>query len=557
MARLSDFALMVRSELAPAAVKMPQPAASPVQDQSALEGLLYPIVIIKRQACICFMNGAARRLLAEGLDRRLAAHIHDNPDMGTIMQVRFKLRNGHDLILEVRLGEIEWRGEKATQVSISNVTPYLAMIQGLQKKLGAQKEALEELAARRPEVEQQLGAHSEALAQLQVELEAESAARTKTQENAGLREDLDLAAQKNARLRSDVTTLIRVREELKESRLRLQKQVEELQAAAARPQGPDTAGHAELEERARSLAAELEKTRSELELEARKSAEACRTWETERAAFSSRAAELAASLEQARRQTDEEGSQRRQARTDLEKARATASASEQTHSKLRQELEALRRDLGQLNARGEEKSAQVAELLEENKRLAQDLADRAPREKELAVARDGLEEKAEALARELAAARQETERAVSEGHARELESGQVSKKLAAQVETLQSELSAAAAEREELRREIASRLAGESSVRAEMKAEVAQRQSLEKEITALRRDLTGSEQARSEVAGTFETLKDEARSHADALGRAREELAEAAQLAKVQQEQGRQSGSGRRFRRARTADGEV
>ena len=184
MAGPSDVALQVRSELVPAPVKMPQPAAAPVQDQSALEGLLYPVVIIKRQACICFMNDAARRLLVEGLDRQLAAHVHDNPDMGAITQVRFKLQTGQDLILKVRLGEIEWRGEKATQVSISNVTPYLAMIQGLQKELGTQKEALEELAARRSEVEQQLAAHSEALAKLLAELEAETAARTKAQENA-------------------------------------------------------------------------------------------------------------------------------------------------------------------------------------------------------------------------------------------------------------------------------------------------------------------------------------------------------------------------------------
>ena len=56
--------------------------------------------------------------------------------MGTVTQVHFKLQNGRDMFLKIGLGEIEWLGEKAIQVSISNVTPYLAMIQELQKEQG-------------------------------------------------------------------------------------------------------------------------------------------------------------------------------------------------------------------------------------------------------------------------------------------------------------------------------------------------------------------------------------------------------------------------------------
>ena len=399
------------------------------RSEEILEGLLYPIVIVNRQGNICFTNGSARRLLAEGLDQRLVSHVRSNPDIGPITQVHFKLPNGRDLVLKVRLGEIEWLGEKATQVKIWNVTPYLAVIQQLRKELGAQKQALEEFAAHRPETEPELAAHSETLA---------------------------------------------------------------------------------------TLRAELEKTRSEIQEETLKSAEACRAWESERTGFVSGAAALAASLEQARQQAEAEASQRRQAQADLEKAQAGASASEQAHSKLRLELEALRRDLEQLSAREEEESARIAKLLDDNTRLTQDLADRIPRESALAASRDALEEKAGALARELAAARQEAERAVSEGHARELESGQVKEKLAAQIETLQSELSAGMAEREELRREIA------------------KQESLEKEIAALRQELAGAEQARSEWAETFEKLKGEIRGHLDALARAGEEAAEAARLMEAQ-----------------------
>ena len=588
--------------------------------EGALEGLFTPILILTRQGSIRFMNGAARRLLAEGIDQRLVSYICKNPDREPITQVHFKLQNGHDLVLKVRLGEVEWGGEKVMQASLWNVTPYLAMIQELQKTLGTQKQALEELAARRPGLEQQPAAHSETLARVQAELEAQSADRAKAQEDAsGLRENLDLVTQENSRLRgfvsraaalaasleearqqteaqalqraqaqadlekaravaaaseeiqsklrqesealardlaaarqeteravseahaceaefgrvneklaaqvktlqSGLTAATAEREELRrkiadrlagESSVRaemeaelakrqsLEKEIAALRqdlavAEQAQPEWAETfeklkgeaRGHADALARAReeaaeaarfakaqqTKAAEAEKqaasTAWELKLEARKSAEASQTWETERAEFVSRAAALAASLEQARQQTEAEALHRKQAQADLEKARAAASASEQVHSKFRQE--------------------------------------------------------SEALARDLAAARQETERAVSEAHARESESGRVSEKLAAQVKTLQSGLTAATAEREELRRKIADRLAGESSVRAEMEAELAKRQSLEKEIAALRKGLAVAEQARSEWAETFEKLKGEARGHADALARAREEAA--------------------------------
>ena len=252
MARLSDFESLNRSEPAQAAEQAPLLSASLTPSNSALEGLLYPIVIVNHQGDICFMNDAARRLLAEGLDRRLAAHVSNHPQIGLITQVHFKLQNGHDLILKVRLAEIEWLGEKAMQVLISNVTPYLAMIQELQREVGIQKQALEQLVARRPETEPQPAANGETLEKLQMELEAESAARAKAQENTlSLREDLDIVTQENAQLRSDLAIVTRVREELKESRLRLQKQVEELRAASAGSQDPGAAS-AELEERARS-----------------------------------------------------------------------------------------------------------------------------------------------------------------------------------------------------------------------------------------------------------------------------------------------------------------
>ncbi len=147
----SDFALLVRSDAVEAARKTSKPASALIHKHSTFEALLYPIVIVNPQGSICYMNSAARHLLAEGLDARLASHVRSHPDMGPVTQVHFKLQNGRDMFLKIRLGEIEWLGEKAMQVSISNVTPYLAMIQELQKERATPKPAPDEPAAPQPE----------------------------------------------------------------------------------------------------------------------------------------------------------------------------------------------------------------------------------------------------------------------------------------------------------------------------------------------------------------------------------------------------------------------
>jgi hypothetical protein len=158
------------------------------RSEETLKRLLYPVVIVNRQGNICFKNGAAGRLLSEGLDRRLISHIRSTPGIRPITQVRFKLQNGHDLIFQVRLGEIEWLGERATQVSVWNVTPYLAMIQRLQKELGTQKQALEELAAHRAQSEQELAARVE---MLQSELSVSTAEREELRREIAKRESLE------------------------------------------------------------------------------------------------------------------------------------------------------------------------------------------------------------------------------------------------------------------------------------------------------------------------------------------------------------------------------
>ena len=103
--------------------------------------------------------------------------------MGTVTQVHFKLQNGRDMFLKIGLGEIEWLGEKAIQVSISNVTPYLAMIQELQKERETPKPASDEPAALPPEAAQPTAAQTaDELRSLRLKLHAEARARRIAQE---------------------------------------------------------------------------------------------------------------------------------------------------------------------------------------------------------------------------------------------------------------------------------------------------------------------------------------------------------------------------------------
>ena len=175
--------------------------------KETLEGLLYPVVILDRHGNICFMNGAARRLLPEGLDLRLAAYVRSKPDMGPITQVHFKLQNGHDLVLKVRLGEIEWLGEKATQVSLSNVT----LVPGHDPGAAERVADAEAAAGRTRRAPRGAGQASVGVCG-RVRRPRQGAGR-----HRGLRENLDRVTQENKRLQSDLARAAREHQESKEA----------------------------------------------------------------------------------------------------------------------------------------------------------------------------------------------------------------------------------------------------------------------------------------------------------------------------------------------------
>jgi hypothetical protein len=276
------------------------------RSEETLERLLYPIVIVNRQGNICFKNGTARHLLPEGLDRRLVSHVRSNPDIRPITQVRFKLQNGHDLILQVRLGEIEWLGERATQVSVWNVTPYLAMIQRLQKELGTQKQALEELGTHRAQAEQELAARVE---MLQSELSVSTAERAELRREIAKRESLEKEV---ATLRQELVAAEEARAEWTEKFEMLKGEARSYADALAhaREEAAQAAGFAETqqakaaeaEKHAASTAWQLEQVRGELSRRLDEAQVSEKAWAQERAEFQHGAQ---GSLDQAAAQTAE------------------------------------------------------------------------------------------------------------------------------------------------------------------------------------------------------------------------------------------------------------
>ena len=397
--------------------------------KQALDGLLYPIVILDRHGNICFMNGAARRLLPEGLDLRLAAYVRGKRAIGPVSQVHFKLPNGRDLVLKVRLGEIEWLGEKATQVSLSNVTPYLAMIQELQKELLTQKQA---------------------------------GGRTRRSPRGAGQAPGGICG-----------------------RVRRPRPGAGRRPRPAREPGPR---HAEKPGCNRTSPGPRTSTSNRKRLWPRNWSGRARNLSWKRARRPKRAGSGKPSAPGScrapprwPRRSNRPGNSPI-AGLAAQKSRGRSREGPRRRGGIRAErvgvapeMEALRRDLEQRAARAEEQSSQVSALREENKRLAQDLADRSARESELAAARDALEVKAEAIARQLAAAWQEIQRGVSEGHVRELERQRACKALAAQVEKLQSELSAATVERDGLTSRASALVASLEQAGRHAEAEASQR----------------------------------------------------------------------------------
>jgi DNA repair exonuclease SbcCD ATPase subunit len=133
-------------DMEPLAAKAGPGPQSPAPDFASLvKNLGAPVVIMNRLGRICFMNLSAERVLGGGLKKRLEAHLNNQPQRPVVSQVRFALANGAEIILRIRLSGMKWMGEEATQVSLRDVTAYIAIAQRLSRKIAKLKERRRDL----------------------------------------------------------------------------------------------------------------------------------------------------------------------------------------------------------------------------------------------------------------------------------------------------------------------------------------------------------------------------------------------------------------------------
>ena len=119
--------------------------------KSLVEQFIAPVVIFNRQGKPCFVNLAARQLLAGGMAARLMAHLYNESSRRAVTQVRFPLDAGGTIVLKISRVHIEWEGQPAVLVTLQNVTAYIDALQesqssseSLSRQLAADCEDLKE-----------------------------------------------------------------------------------------------------------------------------------------------------------------------------------------------------------------------------------------------------------------------------------------------------------------------------------------------------------------------------------------------------------------------------
>ena len=133
--------------------------------------LIDPIVILNAQNRVCFTNPLAEKMLGRGLKERLERHLATVQPRRPISQVRFPLDDKTELILKIRLADIEWAGEKATQVSLRDVTPYITAAREIERRLTDRSKHFEELTAQHAALQEHSREDLRRLARALAELE--------------------------------------------------------------------------------------------------------------------------------------------------------------------------------------------------------------------------------------------------------------------------------------------------------------------------------------------------------------------------------------------------
>jgi len=314
----------------------PETASASGEDyMTVVTQLASPVVVLNRQGQICFMNPSARELLDRGMKKRLESHLNNRPKQRAWSHVRFRLANGAELVLQIKLTHIQWMGERAVLAALSDITSYVAALYRLQnlnqellkrsaqqaqseakmlsQKLAAAATTAKELKAEREQLQEQFNKQSAELesAKQQLANAISQRERFKTQ--------LTEAASQLERANEQLASEIAQRGQFQQECEALRQQFAEASRAAKELQ----AMRAPLEEQMREGAAALEKANQQLAHEAarreqaeqegdslrREIAEINRTTEeleTERARVEKELRQQIAELEQAKQQLEQE-----------------------------------------------------------------------------------------------------------------------------------------------------------------------------------------------------------------------------------------------------------
>ena len=431
-----------------------QPPSEPAADFRALvENLAQPVVIIDRAGKVRFMNPRAERLLAQGFKERVEAHLQNVAVRPPASLVRFRVDGAADLILRIRLSDIAWQGQPATQVSLTDVTPYAANAERFSQDMAKLKE------------------RNHALQEWRTRLEAQ--VRSLAAERDAV------YASSSQRLAQETARFQKSQREAQAQRDGLEAQIRELRAEAAQLRAAAPAAEPANEEfvKARRTIDELTAARRELEARAEQSAAQLRQLQEAAAQAESR---LAAAQEQSRGQAQAEAQQLRAQIAEGENAMAEA---DERNRRLDEQI-------NQLSAAHENATRQLQDAAAARDRAQEEIARLQPLANQLAQSGaqfrqksadlDRSREAGGAMERELAAAR----RVLGELRAgREALEERIKEqvdqllKSSAQVQAQAAERAKAKAENERLRQQVA-------ELRAEREAERGRFQAQVRELSA-------------------------------------------------------------------------
>jgi len=162
--------------------------------QALVERLTSPVVILNQAGKMCFMNPRAQQLLCDDLPARIEAHIKNRSEQRPLSQVRFKLENGAELVLRLRLSEIMWQDEPASLLSMQDVTAYITALLSSRREASQARQALEDLQTAHADLEEQAQALLSETADIRKQLDTEKAqTELARQENTQLQNELDQA----------------------------------------------------------------------------------------------------------------------------------------------------------------------------------------------------------------------------------------------------------------------------------------------------------------------------------------------------------------------------